>query len=253
MKVHTGVPGIAKFAELYKHLATRFNAIVSIHIAGKQSGTCDAARLAGEQSPIPVEVIDTETTAMAEGFVVLEAARTAAEGGTLEQVVAKVKSVIPNAGVIALLESVRYALQGGRLSDTAGKVGSFLRIQPLVRVYANRVSLVGQARRRSKGVATLLERIIAEVRDAPTHLTVHFAENEEEGRQLLADLRARLNCVESYLMRVPVELGVHAGPGAIGVAYYAERASHGLRQQIETKLNQLGAQTKEAIRSRLSS
>ncbi|MBN1246405.1 MAG: DegV family protein [Anaerolineae bacterium] len=253
MEVHTGVPGIAKFVEIYERLATWAKGIVSIHVAGKQSGTYDAAQLASEQSPVPVAVLDTETTAMAEGFVVLEAAREAAAGSSLAQVVAKAESVIPNVGLIALLESITYALKGGRLSSAASKVGSLLHIQPLIRVRANRVSLMGQARRRSKGLETLLEQTVAEVRDDPAHITVHFAEDEAEGQQLLDAIRARINCVESYLMRVPVELGVHAGPGSIGVAYYVERETVGLAQQIEQKLGQLGSQAKEAIRSRFSS
>ena len=253
LEIHTGVPGIAKFVQVYERLAVWAKSIVSIHVAGKQSGTYDAACLASEQSPVPVTVLDTETTAMAEGFVVLEAARAAAEGKPAEQVVARAKSVIPNVGLVALLESVTYALKGGRLSSAAGKVGSFLRIQPLIRVRNNRVSMMGQARRRSKGLESLIERVVDEVQGAPAHLTVHFAEDEDEGRGLLETLRARINCVESYLMRVPVELGVHAGPGSIGVAYYAEHENIGLAQQIEHKLEQFGHQAKEAIRSRFSS
>lgn len=254
MEVHTGVPAAAKFAEIYKSLAAWAKGIVSIHVSGKQSGTCNAAELAAQDSPIPVVVVDTETTAMGEGFVALEAARAASEGNPLDHVVARTKAAVPNAGVFALLESVSYALKGGRLSSTAGKVGSLLKIQPLVRVQNNKVSLIGQARRRSKGLEALVERTVDEAKDDPVHLTVHYAEDEHEGHSLLDTLKSRLNCVESYLMRVPVELGVHAGPGSIGVAYYIEREYVGLAQQIEQQIEQLsrlGTQAKEAIRSRL--
>lgn len=251
LEVHTGVPAVAKFIDTYQSAASWAKSIVSIHVAGKQSGTVNAAELAKQTCPIPVVVLDTETTAMAEGFVVLEAARVAAAGGTLEQVVAKARSIIPNANLVALLESVSYALKGGRLSSAAGKVGSLLSIQPLIRVQGNRVSLMGQARRRSKGLDTLIEKTIEDAKEDALHLTVHYAEDEEEGRGLLETLKGRLNCVESYLTRVPVELGVHAGPGSIGVAYYVERETVGLVQQLEQQLGRFGAQAKEAIRSRL--
>lgn len=251
MEVHTGVPAVAKFLEIYQGLAERARAIVSIHVAGRQSGTCNAAELAARDAPVPVVVVDTETTAMAEGFAVLEAARRAVEGASLEEVVQKATSVIPNLGVVALLESVSYALKGGRLSSAAGKVGSLLRIQPLVRVQHNKVSLAGQARRRSRGIEALIDKTVAEVGDDPAHLTVHYAEDEAEGRSLLEAIKARLTCVESYLTRVPVELGVHAGPGSIGVAYYIERDTVGLLQNLEERLERLGTQAREAIRSRL--
>ncbi|MGC9348034.1 MAG: DegV family protein [Anaerolineae bacterium] len=251
LEVHTGVPAVAKFVEIYRQLTSWAKGIVSIHIAGEKSGTCNAAALAAQEIPIPVTVIDTATTAMGEGFVVLEAARAAQAGASMEEVVQKARSVIPNVGLLALLESVTYALKGGRLSSAAGKVGSLLRIQPLIQVQSNRLGIIGQARRRTKGVATLMDKMLDQAKDDPTHLTVHYAEDREEGRTLLENLRANLNCVESYLMRVPVELGVHSGPGAIGIGYYVEREEVGLVQQLEQKLGRLSAQAKEAIRSRL--
>jgi DegV family protein with EDD domain len=204
--------------------------------------------MASRQSPVPVVVMDTETTAMAEGFMVLIAARSAKAGATMDEIVTQIKSAIPNAGVLALLESVSYALKGGRLSAAAGKVGSMLNIQPLIRVHANRVSLTGQVRRRSKGIRALIDRVIDNARDDPVHLTVHYAEEESEGQRVLDELVNRTNCVEHYLTRVPVELGVHAGPGALGIAYYIERESSGLMDQI----SKLGDQARETLLTRFS-
>jgi DegV family protein with EDD domain len=247
LPVKTGVPSAAKFLEVYQRLSAWAKSIVSVHVAGKQSGTCNAAEVAGRESPVPVVVVDTETTAMAEGFIVLLAARAAAAGASLAEIVLKAKAAVPNANLIALLESVSYALKGGRLSAAAGKVGSMLNIQPLIRVHDNRVGLIGQVRRRSKGLQALIDKAIDEIRDDPVHLTVHYAEDESEGKHLLDELLTRTNCIEHYLTRVPVELGVHSGPGAIGIGYYVERADLGLREQI----GKLGEQAKEAILSRL--
>lgn len=247
LSVKTGVPSVVKFLEAYQQLSTWAQGIISIHVAGKQSGTCNAAELAARQIPIPVTVIDTETTAMAEGFLVLLAARAAEAGDTLNEIANKVKAAIPNVSLIALLESVTYALKGGRLSSAAGKIGSMLNIQPLIRVQENRVGIAGQARRRSKGLQGIIDRVVDEVRDDPVRLTVHYAEDKEEGQNVLDELLSRLHCIEHYLTRVPVELGVHSGPGSIGIAYLVERENVGLREQI----SRLGDQAKQAILSRL--
>ena len=247
LSVSTAVPPLSRFVEIYERVSQWAQGIVAIHIAGKQSGTCDAAELAGRESPIPVAVIDSGSTGMAEGFVVLEAARAAAEGASLDEVADRARSVIPNVNLIALLESVEYALKGGRLSTAAGRVGGFLRIQPLIQVKENKVGISGQVRRHSHGLRVLTDKITGDVGEDPVHLTVHFAEDEEEGRTLLEVLKGKLNCVEAYLARVPVALGVHAGPGAIGVAYYVERENVRLVEQLE----RLGSQAREAIRSRL--
>jgi DegV family protein with EDD domain len=247
LSVSTAVPPLSHFIEIYERVSEWAQGVVAIHIAGKQSGTCSAAERAGRESPIPVAVIDSGSTGMAEGFVVLEAARAAAEGASMQAVVDHARSVVPNVNLIALLESVTFALKGGRLSSAAGRVGSFLRIQPLIQVKENKVGLNGQVRRHSHGLRTLVDKVASDVGDDPVHLTVHFAEDEEEGSRLLETLKERVQCVESYLARVPVALGVHAGPGSIGVAYYVEREGGGLVEQLE----RLGSQARDAIRSRL--
>jgi DegV family protein with EDD domain len=173
-------------------------------------------------------VVDSETTAMAQGFVTLEAARAALQGATLHEVVERARAVIPNVEVTALLETINYAVQGGRLASAARLLGNLLRIQPLIRVAENKVSLIGQTRRRRKGLRQLLESIQARVGESPVHIAVHHAGDEAEGQALLEQLQASLDCVEAYLAWVPVALGVHAGPGAVGVACYVE--GQGLRK-----------------------
>jgi len=254
MRVSTSVPALPVFLEAYQKQARWASGIVAIHVAGKQSGMCNLAEIAGRESPVPVVVVDSQTTAMGQGFVALEAARAAAEGASLKEVAVRARAAVPNAGVVALLETVKYAFQGGRLSSAASTVGSLLKISPLIRVQNNRVSLTGQARRRSKGIASVIEKIVDEVEDNPVHLAVHYAEDETEGAYVLGELKKLLHCVETHLLRVPIELGVHAGPGSLGVAYYIERQITGISQQLEQQFERLSDYArgaKDAILSRV--
>ncbi len=221
--VSTGVPAPEMFTELYRQAAHWAKAVVSVHLAGKQSGTCDAARLGAQASPVPVTVIDTGTTAMAEGFVALEAARLAQAGASLEEVTARAQQTVANVSLMALLESVTFAVKGGRLAGAARLLGNLLQIQPLIRVEQNKLAVIGQVRRRHTGLRQLCVRIMERVGNAPVRLTVHYTEDEAEGQGVLDELTRRLHCIETFLTRTPVALGVHAGPGAIGVAYHIEK------------------------------
>ncbi len=220
--VSTSVPAVETFASLYREAATWARAVVSVHVAGQQSGTCNTAQQAAAESPIPVTVIDTGTTAMAEGFVALAAARAAAAGEPLHAVVAQARAAIPHVGLFALLQSINYAVRGGRLAGAARYVSNLLNLQPLVRIMDNRLSIAGHARRRQRGREQLCEKIYAQVGEAATRLVVHYSESRDEAEQVLETLRAQLNCIEAHLTHVPVALGVHAGPGSLGVAYHKE-------------------------------
>jgi DegV family protein with EDD domain len=177
--------------------------------------------LAAEASPVPVMVVDTQTTAMGRALV-LEAARAAqkgARGGSASAALA----VVPKVEVVALLETINYAIQGGRLKQAARLLGNLLNIHPLVRVAENSVSLVGQVRRYGKGVQQLVDRVIEQAGAMPTHLAVHYSEDHSLGQTILDELKQRSNCVEAYLSQIPVPLGAHAGPGSVGIATYIEK------------------------------
>jgi fatty acid-binding protein DegV len=71
--VKTSRPAPGQFSEIYATLASRgFDGIVSVHLSGELSGTCEAARLAAASASIPVEIIDTRTAGLAQGFLVMD-------------------------------------------------------------------------------------------------------------------------------------------------------------------------------------
>ncbi len=215
----TSVPSIEAFARLYRKLAGKAEAILSIHLTEQNSATCNVARLAAETAPVPVHVINTRTTAMGEGFVVLEAARSIARGLPLDEVIARARRVAEEAGALALLSDIAYAVRGGRVASAARLLGSLLRIHALVAIEDDRLVIAGQARSRKAALKRVVEKVQKRWGDRPVRLAVHYATDRAESENLLERLKAVLNCVESHLLRVPPPLGVHAGPDAIGIAY----------------------------------
>lgn len=71
--VKTSRPAPGQFTEIYEDLARRgFDGIVSMHLSGELSGTFEAARFAAESARIPVEIVDTRTAGLAQGFLVMD-------------------------------------------------------------------------------------------------------------------------------------------------------------------------------------
>ena len=221
--VRSSQPSPGEFIEFYRRLQERAEAVISVHLGGQYSGLIDSARTAAaELSPFPIEIIDTGTVAMAQGFVALAAARAVEAGESLMGVVDRVCEIVPKVDLIAALEHVEYAVKGGRVAAAARLVNSVLHIKPVVRVQGNQVSIIGQARTRAKVVRHMIDELADRVGDAPLHVAVLYTDAVDEAQRIRDEIVSRFHCVEVYVERAAPVLGVHAGPDAVGLAFYPE-------------------------------
>jgi DegV family protein with EDD domain len=221
-EVGTSQPAPGEWLEFYRRLQDQAEAIVSVHVTSRYSGVVDAARAAAaELAPFPIEVVDTGTIAMAEGFVALAAARAAEAGASLSEVMERVRDLTPRVDLIAALETIEYAVRGGRMATAAHLLSSLLRIKPLVRVQGNEVNIFSKTRTRAKALRTLLDELAERVGDMPLHVAVLYTDALEEAQRLQDEVVTHFRCEEVYLEVATPVLGVHAGPGAVGLAFYA--------------------------------
>ena len=222
-RVRTSQPSLGEFLQFYRRLRERAEAIVSVHITGRYSGVVSVARAAAaEMAPFPVEVVDTGTISMAQGFVALAAARLAAAGASLADVAARARALASKIDLIAVVDSLEYAVRGGRMAWAARLVDNLLHVKPMVRVRGNEVGIIGQARTRAKAIRHLLSEVAKRVGDAPLHIAVLYSGSLEEAKRVREEVVRRFRCAEVYLLPVAPALGVHAGPDALGLAFYAE-------------------------------
>lgn len=113
----TSQPSPDDFSKVYRELAADGDEIVSIHLTGKLSGTCNAAVRGREMSGVhsPVEVVDTGAFSMGLGLVVMAASRVAAAGGNAARVLAEIRRVIGGLHVFGILDTLKYLHRGGRI------------------------------------------------------------------------------------------------------------------------------------------
>lgn len=219
----TSQPSAGEFLALYQQLANEAEGIVSIHIPRTLSGTCNAAEMAARMlSRIPVRVIDCGTAAMAQGFIVREAARVARAGGTLDEVVAAAKAMIPRVHLLAILDRLDYLARSGRVRGVVAMVGSALHITPLFTIREGQVSVIRRARSKHRAIEAMIEAMEAHVGPSPVHVAVFHAGVPDEAEALRATIASYFVCVELLVTEFTPVMGAHTGPGVLGVAFYAE-------------------------------
>jgi len=216
----TSQPSVGEFATLYESLSESADGIVSIHIPPELSNTYQSAEYASQHfARVPTRVIDARTATIAEGWVVLAAARVAAAGGTLEEVAAAAEAAIPRVGMYATLPSLEYLQRGGRIGAAINLVGSKLSICPVLCLSEARVCVAAVTRVRRKALERILDLMASQVGDRPVRASVFHADDAETAERLAADVQARFSCVEFYITEFTPVMGAHTGPGVIGVGY----------------------------------
>lgn len=149
----TAQPTPQDFASVYSPLSRRADAIISIHLSGKLSGTYSSA-VQGKSmihTACQIEVIDSHLVSIALGLVVIQAAKMAKSGMGLKQIVAKLGQIIPNVHMLILFDTLKYLSKGGRIGKGKALLGALLNVKPLLTVRDGELMPSGQVRTRSKG------------------------------------------------------------------------------------------------------
>lgn len=223
----TANPSSVDFENCYRQLAEEgIREMVSIHITSKNSGAYQAASIGKaaileEKPDLRIEIIDSLNVAMCHGWMVIEAARAALAGASIEQILAKVNAIIPLTRMIQTADTLKYLAMGGRIGKAKCLLGSMLQIKPLIGMQDGLVVPLGRAFTRLgayKIMAAEVAKSVAQYSQVKVAY-VHAAARDEVMR-IKSLVEEKVNVVEEIITELPPSLGVHSGPGTAGICFY---------------------------------
>jgi DegV family protein with EDD domain len=201
--------------------AAGYDAIVSVHLSSKISGTYGAAQVAAASVHIPIIVVDSMTLAMAVGFAVLTGAEVARSGAAPAEVVAQVRRRAAAATTYFYVDSLEYLRRGGRIGTAAAMLGSALAVKPLLTVTDGEIRPYERVRTESKALARLEELSLDALARASSNgavdVAVHHLDNPDGALRLVERLQDRVLTGNVVISEVSAVLGVHVGPGTVGI------------------------------------
>jgi DegV family protein with EDD domain len=220
--VSTSRPSPQAFADAYRRLAAAgADSIVSVHISAGLSGTLEAARLAAREADVPVDLVDSRSTAMGLGFPVLAAAEAAAGDEPAVVVIAATEAAVQRTRTLFYVDSLDALRRGGRIGQAAALVGGALMVKPLLQVSDGRIGLLEKVRTTSKALARLEDLVAHDAGDAAVDLAVHHLASPERATALADRLRARLPGLQAcHVSEVGAAVGAHVGVGLLGVVVH---------------------------------
>src|SRR4030042_3871203 len=152
---NTPVPSPGILRKVYQMLASKSDAIVSIHVAAAMSATCEAARLGAAELKHPISIVDSQTASMACGLLAVIAARAAREGASLADIEALLKDAIPRTITYGVFSTMEYLYKGGRIGRAQAFLGNILKISPVLAIRRGEILPIARVRTRPKAINRL--------------------------------------------------------------------------------------------------
>jgi DegV family protein with EDD domain len=215
----TSQPSPGQFAEVYSRLLADHDAVVSIHISEKLSGTYESAKQGADMTDASrVHVIDSEVVSMSLGLVTLAAATMASRGAAAETIIEKVEAMRGSVQTYFSVATLEFLRRGGRIGRASALLGSVLQVKPVLCIRDGLVTPLERVRTFERALGRVAELTKAVDQGHGICAIVGHAGADADAERLARELEP----IAETLMIQPLGpvVGAHAGPGVVGVGCY---------------------------------
>lgn len=216
----TSLPSPAAIIELFKKLRVEgFTHVISIHISSGLSGTFNAVRgLAKEFDDMVIEVIDSKALSLGLGMPVLEAAKILQEKGSFKVALQRAKEILNSMEVYFVVATLDYLKKGGRIGYVAGTIGEIMQIKPIIAInQEGKYYTFDKVRGSKKSLLRLFEIAVKSIGSRKVNVAVMHGGAEEATKAIIEKFKNLPNINKVYSGQVGPVIGVHTGPGLIGI------------------------------------
>ena len=219
VKVTTSRSTPEAFTKVFEQLAGEgYENIVAATLSSRLSGTFDSAVVAARTSPIPVSVCDSLSIGLGLGFPVMNGARLAQAGVEVAQILELVKNGFASSKVFFYVNTLEYLKRGGRISATSAFLGTALSVKPIMTIIDGEVVLKEKVRTQAKALAEIVRLAVTCARDyEPSLIGLQYFGDRSLVDQCALRVAEELPNIELLISEVSPVIGVHAGPGLVGI------------------------------------
>jgi|SRR5699024_3622474 len=218
----TSQPAIGLFIEQYEQLEKSYDAVISIHLSKKISGTFEAAKSAGNMmEKLQVFAYDSELSAMPQGFYVIRAAELVNEGKDVAAIIAELDRMKENTRAYFMVDDLSHLQRGGRLSGAQAILGSLLNIKPILHMLEGTILPYEKVRTRKRAINRIMKMLEDDVQTKRVKKVVFIhANNESAAIKLCEEFQEKYPDIETIISHFGPVIGTHLGEGSIGVSWY---------------------------------
>lgn len=216
----TSLPSIERIETILCSLEEEgYTHVISINISSALSGTSNSVRLVLEDHPkLTSYVYDTKTLCMAEGVIVIEAAKLVKAGKSFEEIIEALPSFREKSHCYFTLNTLEYLKKGGRIGKVAGTIGELLNLKPIIHVGDDGIyNTYAKLRGRKQSINKLFEILTEHLTKSKCNIWIIEGDALDTGTEMFNSIKDLNNVNTVNMATVGPALGVHTGPGLIGL------------------------------------
>ena len=216
-------PPVGFFLETYEKWISQGYQVLSIHMASDLSGTVRAAEQAAQMASGKVTVIDSRFISKGLAFQVVEAAKLAKNGRSVEEIVERIEKVKQATHLYIVVDTLENLVKGGRIGRGTALIGSLLNIKPIAKLENGQYTPVKKVRSHTQAVNFLVKQFIEDIRGKTLKgvALVHA-----DGLSLANSIKSKMAELKLFhpvqIEETTPVISTHTGPGAVALIYYAE-------------------------------
>jgi DegV family protein with EDD domain len=222
----TSLPSMEEIDNLFIKLKNDgYTHIIAVLISSGLSGTFNSVRLVSENHPeIKSHIFDSLSLSLGTGAIVLECAKMIAAGTEYDDILKVLPSFRSRIKVYYVLETIQYLIKGGRIGKVSGTIGEFLNLKPIISVNEEGIYFThSKVRGRKQSISKIVDIAKETLVNEKAKVWVLHGGAREEGEELFKTISMLPNIVEISFGNISPALGVHTGPGLLGLIVMKEK------------------------------
>ena len=201
-----------------------YQKVIVITLSSGLSGTNNLIRLiAKDENDLDIEIIDTKNIAIGSGFHAIQACKYIEEGLNFQEIVDKIKMNIKDSKVFFVVKSLEYLHKGGRIGLVANLFGNALNLKPIISCNDNGIYYtVSKVRGRKQSISKTMDLALKQIgTHKHYHLAIVHGDAKDECDEVIAKFKEQIKQADEFVEgQISPCLGVHTGPGLIGIGVY---------------------------------
>lgn len=223
-------PSVSELQEKMTNIINNGNDLLCIFLSSKMSGTYSTAHLVKnlileDNKDAKIEIIDSKSNCMQLGFTSILAAKAANEGKSLKEVKNIAEENIKRSRFLFIPDNLTYLQKGGRIGNAGALIGNFLKIIPILTVENGETTVLTKIRTKKRAISTMVDKMLEDIENygGLGDLVIHHINCFDEALELSQKIKEKIN-IDIEICDIGPVIGLHVGPGAIGIVYYTNNA-----------------------------